>query len=203
MSKEPCNRRYASGVCALVAILAICGVALGAGRPEKLVLTVTDLPTGFHQTRSAVYSNASARGETGKLSPGRVTGWRAEYARNDRISGLLSVSSQVDVYSTAGAANAFLNVENDIRNLRRFAKLAGSVTVSIRRQSVDRLGSESRLFLVHAAQGQYAVDVYVLSWRFAETDAYVAGLGIAGTFQSSQIVALAKKQQARIRRAAG
>ena len=202
MSKEPCNRRYASGVCALVAILAICGVALGAGRPEKLVLTVTDLPTGFHQTRSAVYSNASAGKETGKLSPGRVTGWRAEYGRNDRISGLLSVSSQVDVYSTAGAASAFLNVENDIRNLRRFAKLAGSVTVSIRRQSVGRLGSES-LFLVHAAQGQYAVDVYVLSWRFAETDAYVAGLGIADTFQSSQIVALAKKQQARIRRAAG
>ena len=192
----------------LRASLAVAGAALAvaavpaatasthpAGPDTKaMVLQLGDLPSGFGRDEGVYVTNA----ELAKLSDvnkdyrklGRLAGYRAIY-RRPGITGVLGLDVFASIYrSSAGAHDSYTQT------------LAGAVQdgdPTFRWVALTpKLGSETRVYLVTELQSGTRVDYYTIAWRHGRVFAEVTGGGVSGQISLAQVVALAKKQEARI-----
>jgi hypothetical protein len=167
-----------------------------ATRPDArtMVLQLTDLPLGFGLDQGAYVSNAelTKHGDStkdyGKL--GRVTGYNVSY-RRPGLTGVLGVNAFASIYrSTSGAHDSFLlTVAGAQRNggpSFRWLPIAAP------------LGSETRAYLVTTTQSGTKVVFYTVAWRHGRIFAEVVGGGVSGNIRPAQVLALARKQDARI-----
>jgi len=185
----------ALGVCALVASGA---PAASAPDTKQMVLRLQDAPAGFERTRGRYVSNKQAAAETqlpkDYTKLGRITGYEAEFKKGGLI-GLLQITSSSSTYKTArGAHDSLLGsaagAEKATPRFRRLA-LGGS------------LGHEARLYKTTITNNGTKIDVVSLIWRYKNIYSALLTGGISGTFDPAVVVALGRKQQARIRAAVG
>jgi len=185
----------ALGVCALVTSGA---PAASAPDTKQMVLRLQDAPAGFERTRGRYVSNKQAAAETqvpkDYTKLGRITGYEAEFQKGGLV-GLLQITSYSSTYKTARGAHDTLlgsaaGAEKATPRFRRLA-LGGS------------LGHEARLYKTTITNNGTKIDVVSLIWRYKNIYSALLTGGISGTFDPAVVVALGRKQQARIRAAAG
>ena len=183
------------GVCALAASSA---PAASAPDTRQMVLRLQDAPAGFERTGGRYVSNKQAAAETEApkdyVKLGRITGYEAEFEKGGLV-GLLQISAAASTYKTArGAHDSLLgSVAGAEKATPRFRRLAlgGS------------LGHEARLYKTTITNNGMKIDVVSLVWRYKTIFSAVLAGGISGTFDPAAVVALGRKQQARIRAAVG
>jgi hypothetical protein len=146
------------------------------------------MPAGYSLEKGAYLSQITA--------PVRIPGYEADYTKPGVRDGLIRVASRAAVLASPAAARTLLTA---------LFKNPPANGVPYRRVPVSwRLGDESRLYLqsgTGTATG-LRLRVYLVIWRSHVIVASLSGGGIAGTFDVAQVVTLARKQQARIARAA-
>jgi hypothetical protein len=181
-----------------VLVLAGCGSStetIPESKLSRLVLERGDLPPGFapfYVGKLLRSDQTSRRSDPERF--GRHGGWIGRYHRggSPKTSGPLVVSSRVDLFDDSGGAKDDLGLYADD------FKTAGG-----RRVETADLGDES--VGVTALQGAGATEVrsYAIAWRRANATASVEANGFAKRFTLAQALALARKQDARLRAAAG
>ena len=99
------------------------------------------------------------------------------------------MESRASTYrTTKGAHTSFALSAAGVTKARAFKRLSLGTT----------LGSEARFYLTTTTKNGVKVDVYAVFWRTSTVYAAVLGGGLSGTVDPSEVVRLAKKQQARI-----
>jgi hypothetical protein len=168
--------------------------AENAVRPATMILQLGDLPRGFDLEGARVVTNAELtrsgvnKKDYGRL--GRVTGYDASYSAL-AVSGLTAVDAFASVYKTSSGAHASLMLTvAQVRNRR------GSTVEQL--SAVRGPGNEALVYRATSKSGSVRVDQYTVAWRHGSVFAEVIGGGRAGTIDSTQIIALAKRQDARI-----
>lgn len=189
--------RKAVALAASVTLVFVAGAsgATATPNPKRMVLQLSDVPSGFSLVRGRYVSNAQAAKETtvkkdyAKL--GRINGYESEFARHGvPLVGILQVTSAASNYKTAAGAHASIRISEvaALRSTPRFRRLSVGTA----------LGDEARLLAVTKRQGGVSVDVYALVWRSGKVYASIFAGALAGTGNPAQVVALGKKQQRRI-----
>ncbi len=170
------------------------GSAQAARDPKTLVLQPSDLPSGFERDRVRYVTNAQANRESpikkdyAKL--GRLRGYEATFERN-ALTGVIYLSSAASTYKTAAGASDSFAVTTDA--------VAKSRDPRFRRLSLgSKLGDEARLYKTTLTRDGITIDVFSLAWRSGGVLSVVLGSAVAGTAQPGALVALGRKQQARI-----
>lgn len=151
--------------------------AARAATPREYVLHASDLP-GWVVKKT----------ETTPASAGGVfASYGLLYQKPGVLKGLIQVDSKAALCGTATAAHRALTVV--------YARPHGYHRVA----AAWRIGDESALLQQSkvGATGDRLV-VYVIVWRSGPVIGAVFGGGIAGTFRVADVLALARKQQARI-----
>jgi hypothetical protein len=143
------------------------------------------------------YSLEQGKEFSGRDARGQITGYEADYTKPGVRDGLIRVASKAVVFASPAAAHAFLKVT--------YAHPPAGGAPFTRARTSWRLGDESRLYLQSATGSVSGVRlaVYLVLWRSGRILGSLNGGGIAGTFSPSEVVALARKQQARMRAARG
>jgi hypothetical protein len=185
----------------VAALAAAAAPAAGAGTQpapagpdtRTMVLRLSDLPQGFGRAEGVYVTNSdldklSGNKDYEKL--GRLGGYRATYRRFG-IAGILGVDAFASIYrSSTGAHDSYAQ------------SLAGALQdggPTFRWLPLKpRLGSETRVYLVTEKQSGMRVDYYTIAWRHGRVFAEVIGGGVSGRITLAQVVALARKQEARI-----
>ncbi|MBA2463027.1 MAG: hypothetical protein H0V45_14915 [Actinobacteria bacterium] len=179
-------------VAALVATTA--ASAPVADDPKTMVLQLRDLPAGFARTSARYVSNTQANRESkvkkdyAKL--GRVTGYEAIFQK-EATTGIINVNSSAGAYKTArGARESFAITMRAVEATReiRFRRLPLGA----------KIGQEARLYKATVTENGIQVDLFTVAWRFDRVYAALTGGALAGTANPTAVVALARKQQARI-----
>jgi hypothetical protein len=147
------------------------------------VLQTADLPAGFAlEHASAVPTTAGEKA------------YDAVYTKRGVLEGLVRVESKAAVFATAADARLALALA-----------ARGDPYGNFRRVAVRwRLGDDS-LFYVETRTGTSSgerLSVYLVLWRSGPVFAALYGGGISRTLRPADVVALARKQQARITRSA-
>ena len=152
---------------------------------SNVVLQPQDLPDPFTQF------------DEGKLvrsdTPRGTGGWKARYKRpgSSSTSGALVVESRVDLFSSEASARA------DLRAVEQQLAAAGYEELR-----APRLGDETNA--VRLTQGgATGVVFFTVTWREENALAAIAVNGFRGKVTLAEAVALARKQQRRLARAAG
>jgi hypothetical protein len=203
---------------ACIAVVTLLGSMEGSGNaavlaspaPQRLVLRLLDLPTGFtiERKETGSRSNAAVAREDDRLKQlpllqgaftladlvrlGRIGGYQATFARAPTLRGLfagaLEVQSFASVYrTTRGAAASFAQTRFACRR-STFKPLSIGT----------RLGHEAVLCsTVRQSSGQ-KIAVYALGWRRANVIASILVAGIAGVADPTEAVRLGRKQDTRI-----
>jgi hypothetical protein len=166
-------------------LVTFAAVALGGataahagGSLSTMTLQLSDLPTGFTQSKSYACPASCVKKEQGWIAAGYVVGWERDYD-----GGLKQISSIISSYTSASAAHASM--------LRSWASAAHA---GCQRASLtEKIGDEARLYLCKRS----GVSVYAVSWRSGKLKAtvLVAGYVVGG----DEAATLALKQQARMR----
>jgi len=185
-------------VIGVTAVAATAAFAATTPDTKQMVLRLQDAPTGFERTRGRYVSNKQAAAETqvpkdfAKL--GRITGYQAEFGKGGLV-GLLQISSSSSTYKTARGAHDSLLIS---------AAGAEKATPRFRRLALGgSLGHEARLYKTTITDNGTKIDVVSLVWRYKNIYSALLAGGVSGTFDPAAVVALGRKQQARIRAAAG
>lgn len=158
-----------------------------------MVLRLQDAPAGFELTRGRYVSNKQAAAETqvkkdyAKL--GRITGYEATFEKSG-LMGMLQFTSSSSTYRTPKGAHDSILIsgaaaEEATPRFRRLA-LGGS------------LGHEARLYKATMTNDGIKIDVVTLVWRYKAVYSSIFAAGVSGTFDPAAVVALGRKQQARI-----
>src|SRR5436190_19930597 len=179
---------------AATALLAGCGSSgptIPKAKLSKLVLQTSDLPKGF----SAFYFGRQlSAGQTGARSDpkrfGRIDGWIGRYNRggSPKTPGPLVVASRVDLFKDAGGAK------------KDFALYPGQLgQPGAKKVAVGKLGDESSGVMM-IRTGPATVRSYAIAWREANATAELEANGFKLTLPG--VLALARKQDARLRTAA-
>jgi hypothetical protein len=184
------------------ALFAVLVAASGAGAatkdPKAYVLVGADLPAGFVVGTERVVDNETAVKESTKVTMADFKRWgrRSGYERNFGKLGRsgqeeVAVTSTASVYATsAGAAesqrDAVLLCKSGVSGLRgmRLARPVGSQAFMCARLMTSQ-GTE--------------VQTYVIGWRRGPIKAVVVTAGLVGKISPSLVLALARKQDARLR----
>ena len=200
LSRNAMRYLRASPLTLLVA-LAICPSARPAtADPAAYVLRLANLPTGFTVESQGVFDNAAAAKESATsvaqyVRWGRMTGYEREFAREaslgDLVRGALQISSSASIYKSVSGARA--STAETIRRCRQ----PPAKTLSLQ----EKIGEQRALCSSRMKSGGYTIQVYVVVWRRGVVKAGVAAAGLSGAISSSEAVALARKQDAAIRRA--
>jgi len=175
-------------------LLAGCGSSgstIPKAKLSKLVLHTSDLPKGF----SAFYfghelsaDQTGARGDPKRF--GRIDGWIGRYNRggSPKTPGPLVVASRVDLFKDAGGAK------------KDFALYPGQLEQpGAKRIDVGKLGDEAT-GVVMIRTGAATVRSYAIAWREDNATAELEANGFRLT--TPEVLALTRKQQARLRDAA-
>jgi hypothetical protein len=123
---------------------------------------------------------------------GREDGWKARYRRNDPSSreGALVVVSLVDLFEDGDGAERDLEAyEVELENQGELVE-------------APKVGEESRAMTILQESQLTDVRFYVIAWRRANVTASVLVQGFEGTIEVDDALALARKQDGRIIRAA-
>lgn len=192
-----------------LAVLTLGGVTQAAsaspnpGDPSRMVVQLGDLPPGFTTTSRRSRPNATVAMETGVplatlVGWGRIGGFQAEYARSvdggSPPRGAAMVSAAASTYRTAkGLARAY-------------RASAARVTATRTPRYVSRalpggLGDAAQLWETRFAQDGITVVLYTVVWRTAGTLSNIAVAGVAGRLAVADVLAIARKHDARVRAA--
>ncbi len=161
--------------------------------PKTMVLQPRDLPPGFARTSGRYVSNAQNNRESkvkkdfAKL--GRLRGYEAIFQKQ-AINGIIHVSSAAATYKTAAGARKSMAISARSAETTR--------EVRFRRLPVPKIGDEARLYKATVTENGIKVDSFSLIWRSELVYSAVIGSALAGTANPASVVALARKQQARI-----
>ena len=162
-----------------------------ASKLSKLVLRQNDLPPVF----SAFYLGKELGSDVGSLrrDPGRFGrrgGWTARYRRagSPQTKGPLVIASRADLFADPGGAKKDLDLlARSLRGLPRTKAL-------LPRLGDDAFGIEQR-----QGSGRLTVVSYSFVWRRANATAAIDANGFVGKFTLGDALALARKQDARLR----
>jgi hypothetical protein len=192
------------GVCTLLALLfATAGCSIGsdggAAIPERtlsvLVLQPEDMGRGYIRFDEGRQGIADRPERSDPERFGRKDGWKARYRRPPAAGtkGPLVVESRVDLFDNAGgASDEFDSARDEAEQLAR--RLGGDVL------DPPRLGDEA--FAVTSAAGGGSVRDFTVLWREENATALLRANGLEGRVVFAQVLRLARKQQARLARAA-
>jgi hypothetical protein len=185
----------------LLLALALAGCSVGdegtsilESELERLVLQPEDLPmtfVRFDEGRQAS-TDQPAGGRADPTRFGRTDGWKARYRRpgTARTTGPLVIESRADAFdSVSGAEDDFEAARDELG-----ADASGW-------QPIDEPGVGDESFAGTFVQGR--VRYYQVFWRDDNATAMVDVNGFEGRLAFADVLALARKQQKRIERAAG
>jgi hypothetical protein len=181
---------------ALLALAAGCmgggdSSAIGTSELKGLVLQPGDLPPAFMRFDEGRQARIDQPG--GTLADverfGRRDGWKARYRRpgSAATSGPLVVESKVDVFESAEGARNELEA--------RRSRLLEGLRLE---KAAPKLGDESYAATGTQGSGRFAVRFYLIGWRQENATASVFANGFEGKLALGQVVALARRQQARL-----
>jgi hypothetical protein len=167
----------------------------GSPDPKLMVLRLRDLGVGFGRVSGTYVSNLQ---QGRKSAPwittaayirwGRITGYEESFTKPATV-GLVRVDSAASTYRTAVGAG-----KSQRASYRATAK---TVDPKFVRLPLGRaIGSGSRLYRARIGN---TITVYLVLWRWQAVRAYVVGNWVHGTARPESVVALARKQQERIR----
>lgn len=168
--------------------------------PKTMVLQLQDLPTGFQTAPGSGYKSLTAAAkESSNVSAaqykvwGYVTGFDGDFSKNGSVADLMSgageILSSVSVYRTsAGSANSLAST---VKACSRppFHELSLGV----------RIGDEAHLCTAVQTSGGVKAQVYAIAWRRGRIRASILVSGLEGSTSPNEAVALAKRQDSRIR----
>jgi hypothetical protein len=169
------------------------GPTIPESKLASLVLKQSDLPAGF----AAFYLGKQLRADqTPRRSDpsrfGREGGWIGRYHRGGslRTPGPLVVASRVDLFKDSGGARRDLQLyEGDIES------------GPAKRIRIPKLGDEA-VGATSVQPGVSSVRTYVIAWRRANATTQVEANGFGKRITLPDVLALARKQDARLRSAA-
>jgi hypothetical protein len=183
---------------------AVAGTA-GAGsgaelRPQQLVLQLEDMPAGWSISVDKARTNSAVARENGEsvakyVRFGRISGWEREFEGQGGLAGALSRPVR---------AASFASVYKNAAGALRAWKDGGMPPLQpgMRRISVGApLGQQSFAFVATQKNGGVTAAVVSMKWRQGRVHAALIVAGLEGTVDAAKIVALARKQAARIKRA--
>ena len=183
----------------VVAFVAAAGagsaLAAAASKPDtrQMVLRRSDLPASFVARYRGYVSNAQQTAQTAGARDydrlGRVVGYSASFERT-AADGMIQVGSEANLYRSAALARS--SYASGLRLVLKQKELP-IVRLPLRGFPAD----ESALYKAMPA-GTPRVDVFVVVWRSGAVISTVSGGGLAGTVDRASVVALARKQQARV-----
>ncbi len=179
--------RVPLGVVTLVVLGAVAPVAApgAGGSPASLmVLQPSDLPA------RAFVGNGSSSPHV----PGATGAYVRKYTQApDQVgsfTGIQDLDSGADVFPSATVAHSALAA---------FSKAAVTRTPRYRRVDAATVGNESALFHIEFYSGGFHYEVYTLVWRSGTVEAFIQAEGLDATIDPHQVVALARKQDKRVR----
>ena len=188
-------RRAALGV-VLVLSLAACGgsATVSADRMSRFVLQPADLGAPFGAfgdgPQAMIDNQGTLRADPARF--GRQGGWIARYHRSGTAAtaGPLVVESRVDVFkSDSGSKSDF----GQYRTM--LSEQPGTTPHTI---SVPTIGDET-FGVTFTQAGARTVRFFRIAWRYRNATASVTAEGWDGKLTRAEAVALAQKQQARLR----
>jgi hypothetical protein len=180
-----------------VAALGGCGSSgptISADRMSKLVVQPGDLGPAFspfYDGKQLSADQTGARHDPARF--GRRGGWIVRYRRagSPRTKGPLIVASRVDLFGDAGGAKKdFSLYATDLRHI------AGT------KVAAPTVGSESAVYTNLQGSARIGVRSYTIAWREHNATAELQLDGFERGFVLAQALALARKQDLRLRRAA-
>ena len=177
--------------------------ATSAADPKKLVLRLADMPSGFVQKSARYIPNRVAERQAAKDDEcpyrfraddvERIMGYEVEFEKPGFATTALGSGATVH-RSVAGTRRMLASWERSF---------AGCRTVKFRRASVGaRIGYEARMWRVRITKQGFTVEGFYLTWRYRTMVGSVSAAGFAGAINPRLLVKLAKRQQARMARAA-
>ncbi|MDQ2984739.1 MAG: hypothetical protein M3R70_12595 [Actinomycetota bacterium] len=195
-----------SGAFRALSVLLVSAVLAGCGssgptipkqKLSKVVLQRNDLP----RTLSAFFDGplVSADVSPPRTDPSRFArlgGWIARYHRagSTKTTGPLVVASRVDLFKDSGGAKKDFDLYRT--QLRRSAEIGGKI------KNVHGLGAEALALVQHQGTGPASVVGFTVVWREANATAELDATGFSARLFFAQVVALAGKQDRRLRGAA-
>jgi hypothetical protein len=186
---------------AALTVTTVAGAAAAAD-PKAMVVQLGDLPAGFALANSEYVNNVeAARLSSGTsladyLRWGRTNGYQAEYARK-APAGLVDVLTRASTYKSARGAQ---RSQQDSIEEASSANAAKAGVENWRELPTRRpIGDSSAMFGGTTKSGKLTAVIYVVQWRYRTVKSSVLGVGAAGTVTPDQVVALARKQQARMK----
>lgn len=186
---------------ALVAALA--AAPAGAARdPGSLVLQPADLSGVFDRTAARYRTNETTARENGVQpsllrSWGRVNGYEALYERTVDPAvpprGAATITANASVYrSAAGLRKAYARSVASVDEVRK------GEPARVPRPLPGRLGDAARLWETRLTENGLRVVVYTLVWRANGVLSHLSVAGLQGRLTTSDVLALGRKQQARV-----
>jgi hypothetical protein len=168
--------------------------------PKKMVLQLQDLPTGFQTAADSGYKSLTAAAKkSSNVSAaqykawGYVIGYEADYVRNgslaDLSSGGVGLVSSASVYRTSAGAEKSLASSAKVCSQSSFSELSVGA----------KIGNEVHLCVAVRKGGGVTAQVYTVMWRRGRIKATVLLGGLKGSASPEQAVALAKRQDSRIK----
>jgi hypothetical protein len=158
-----------------------------------MVLQPADLSAGFKRTSRRYVSNALANRESAVKQDlaklGRLRGYEAIYEKEE-IKGIFHIISRAGTYKTSAGAHE--SMAASIRGAE------ASREPRFRRLTVGKIGDEVRLYKATLTEDGIKFDLFSSIWRSGAVYSALVGTGLAGKVKPAAVVALARKQQARI-----
>lgn len=193
---------------ALVLAGLLVGVSSAAAPDTKrMVLRLSDLPSGFALEQGHYADNARAAKESSTQTLadftkwGRITGYEADFSR-DRTAGILFLSTGASTYTTVKGAGASLRDSFAVAGKPQ--RLNGQRVVFERVAMTGApLGQEARTYSTNVVSEGLHVTFFVVLWRHGAVKATLLVGGPRGTLSAAAVVRLARKQQARVAAATG
>jgi hypothetical protein len=193
-------------VLALVVLaLAGCGgshAAIPRSALARLVLAPSDVPrlTRFDVGRQVRLDNlVGPRKDPARF--GREGGWKARYRRSGATAatpGPLVVESRADIFPSGSGAKKDLQAYDE-----EFREMIASAPTLRRRLAPPGALGDAALAMTIRQPGRPGARFYRIAWRDHNATASVLVEGFEGRVDLAQAVALARRQEARIRAAAG
>jgi hypothetical protein len=192
-------KRLTVVLCLAAALAAGCGHS-AAPRFEdselsNLVLLPSDLPKAFQQFDEGrqVRADAHPGPRASATRFGRQDGWKARYHRRGDATtkGPLVIESRADVFRDGGGAR---------KDLDAYAQEADAAD-AVQSIDVPSLGDEARGSMLLQGNARTGLRYYTVAWRDGRITASVSASGFAAGLRLADVVALARKQEARTREA--
>jgi hypothetical protein len=181
---------------ACLALASATSASAASPNTKRMVLTLSDLPAGYSLSKAYYANNERAAKEDSTplasfVAWGRITGYEADFDK----SGLAEIVSSSSLYRTARGAHLSL-----ADSTHRVASKPSKGMKFTRLSTGGRIGQETFFYKITTTKKREVA--YAVQWREQNVKAALlfAGLGLT---DPALVIRLARKQEARIRRALG